>query len=225
MKYTRGLAWVIWLASVGGATSAYAACSSNDDCKAGRQCQQGECVEPVAHCSRDRDCEGDDVCEGGVCATPPPRTRKLGDFAWQGEVFGAGQFAGTSPILGYGAMGAGGIWLGSKAALMAEVEFMLADGTYARQVLLGPALRLNHYGSVSGNFCVGMMFMRQPESTLNDNFYKALGLSITSWYELAGPFSFIYGAELAFPIGLDPNAVYNPGMTYGIVLGLGWVQQ
>ena len=222
MRVILGAALV---ASAMWSAQAFAACATNEDCKHGRVCDNGECAEPVVHCSKDRDCEGDNVCVSGTCAAPPPRSRKIGDFAWDAEVFGAGLFSGSALQLGYGGLGAGGIWLSSKAALLLQAELMLANGADVRQVFLGPAIRVHRWGAVSGNFALGVVFMKQPENTFTQDFYKSLGFSVSSWYELSGPFSFIYGAELALPLGQDSAAVHGPQLVYGIILGLGWVQQ
>ena len=208
-----------------GASSAMAACATNDDCKAGRVCERGSCVEPVTRCTKDRDCEGDDVCDGGACVPPPPRVRKLGDFAFDAEVLGLGLFSGASPQIAYGAAGGGGIWVGARAALLAQAELLLMNGAEVRQVFVGPALRVHRWGAVSGNFALGAVFQRQRENTLENDFHKAIGLTVSSWYEISGPFSFIYGAELTYPLGVDPANSHSPQFTYGIRLGLGWVQQ
>ena len=199
-------------------------CFSDGDCKQGRVLVEGQCVDPTAKCTKDRDCDGDDVCDAGACRSPNPKSHKAADFAWDGELLGMAQLSGTSPQFGYGGMAEAGIWLGKRAALMARAELMLYNGADIRQVFAGPALRFHRVGGVSGNIAVGALFMQQPENTGTHDFSTALAVSVSSWYEIAGPFAFIYGAQLAFPMGVDPNAHNPPQFVYGLVLGLGWVQ-
>lgn len=51
-------------------TAAFGACTMNDECKGGRVCQAGECVDAVASCGADVDCPGDEICSQGVCTDP-----------------------------------------------------------------------------------------------------------------------------------------------------------
>src|SRR4051794_8022804 len=53
------------------APSARADCTGDTDCKHGRVCKSGACIDsPNAGCSRDRDCPGDAICSGGECLDP-----------------------------------------------------------------------------------------------------------------------------------------------------------
>jgi Cys-rich repeat protein len=69
----EGLIFLV-TATVPGAASAQ--CTSNADCKGGRICQAGRCVDVEAtRCGKDTDCPGDQVCRAGACgaaAAPPP---------------------------------------------------------------------------------------------------------------------------------------------------------
>jgi len=78
------LLWTVALASPVLALSADVSaggCVKDGDCKAGRVCQKGVCVEPTKveapkkACSKDKDCPGDEICTDGACtkpATPAP---------------------------------------------------------------------------------------------------------------------------------------------------------
>ena len=44
------------------------ACDGNDDCKGGRICVKGECVD--AKCKSDKQCPGDSICKAGACVPP-----------------------------------------------------------------------------------------------------------------------------------------------------------
>jgi hypothetical protein len=46
--------------------TSFAACDNANDCKGGRVCSNGSCVD--AGCSKDTDCAGDDICNAGVCS-------------------------------------------------------------------------------------------------------------------------------------------------------------
>jgi hypothetical protein len=50
------------------------ACEKDTDCKGGRVCSAGECVEPQASqkCQSDKDCSGDLVCNNGACSVRQP---------------------------------------------------------------------------------------------------------------------------------------------------------
>lgn len=48
---------------------AHAGCFSDDECKAGRICEEGRC-QNARPCSVDRECPGEFVCEARVCRTP-----------------------------------------------------------------------------------------------------------------------------------------------------------
>jgi hypothetical protein len=57
------------------AAPAFAQCLSDTDCRAGRVCRDGTCVNaPPAACTRDVECPGDTICENGACLSParPP---------------------------------------------------------------------------------------------------------------------------------------------------------
>jgi len=47
-------------------------CTSNDECRAGRECRDGACVYPT--CSKDIDCPPNQVCEKSACVAPRPGT-------------------------------------------------------------------------------------------------------------------------------------------------------
>jgi hypothetical protein len=66
----HGLAGVIVAGALLLQTAAFGACTTNAECKGGRECQGGECVDPVASCGADVDCPGDQICTQGVCADP-----------------------------------------------------------------------------------------------------------------------------------------------------------
>ena len=51
-------------------SNAAAQCKDNADCRAGRVCKRGQCVE--ARCSKDVECPDSGVCEGGVCRPASP---------------------------------------------------------------------------------------------------------------------------------------------------------
>ena len=49
-------------------STAWAQCTSNADCKGGRACQAGACVD--ASCSKDTDCPGNQICRAAKCTMP-----------------------------------------------------------------------------------------------------------------------------------------------------------
>jgi len=70
MHYWTGIAVLVGVLTVAGSASAQ--CKDDRDCRAGRVCKKGRCVE--AACTKDVDCPNSGVCEEGVCkaAAPPP---------------------------------------------------------------------------------------------------------------------------------------------------------
>ena len=59
--------------------SARAQCVGDQDCRSGRACRGGQCVDaaalaPQTACSKDTDCGGDAICQAGTCATAHPPT-------------------------------------------------------------------------------------------------------------------------------------------------------
>ena len=59
--------------------TARAQCVGDQDCRAGRACRGGQCVDaaapaPPTACSKDTDCGGDAICQAGTCAAARPPT-------------------------------------------------------------------------------------------------------------------------------------------------------
>ncbi|RLB48769.1 MAG: hypothetical protein DRI90_25140 [Deltaproteobacteria bacterium] len=65
-----------WLAGILGCamllipSDVLAGCQSDDDCRAGRLCRDGDCVYPS--CVKDVDCPEDQICERRACVPPRP---------------------------------------------------------------------------------------------------------------------------------------------------------
>jgi hypothetical protein len=59
------------------ATDARAGCEKDTDCKGGRVCTAGACVEPAApKCQSDKDCSGELVCNEGECGARQPQAQQ-----------------------------------------------------------------------------------------------------------------------------------------------------
>ena len=59
---------------VASAAAPHGGCSSDQECKGGRTCLGGACVEPTPGCRSNVDCKGSRVCHLGKCVSSAPPT-------------------------------------------------------------------------------------------------------------------------------------------------------
>jgi hypothetical protein len=53
-----------------GTRTVHAQCEEDTECKRGRVCQEGVCVDRPVACTKDTDCAGDLICTANVCRAP-----------------------------------------------------------------------------------------------------------------------------------------------------------
>jgi hypothetical protein len=63
------VAGAIFTAALAVGSNAAAQCADSTDCRAGRVCNKGRCLE--VSCTKDADCPGVAICESKVCRPPP----------------------------------------------------------------------------------------------------------------------------------------------------------
>ena len=196
------------LLALGVPSAAWAQCGSDSDCKGGRICHEGQCMDPEAvprGCANDRDCPGRDVCDSGRCIHR--FGHEMGELTWTaGGLVGIdldGYLQGADAMV-FGGIGSAGVWMNNTLALALGGHVLVNSGNTGMLAMLGPTLRFHWWSETEMTIGYAWVHTQAPVGTYDSTratplSWHGMGLRIGTNYPLTNWLGLTVGFEYILP--------------------------